>query len=209
MNVWIDPLVFLFVGMFLSDQGWSSCCILLSGGKRSDSRTGSSVSLGRNTALKAEWEDGLNQYRDRRCSSWYHNLLKKPHLGQMICMIHSHYSSWYRSTRQGRHIPDLCDLAHVARWRPYNLHDLAHASWVGSVPYRSCTTSHNGRLGSRWSRSWSIWSICRTVALARSSRWWMCVTVRLLCERWWEWMVKNLNSSSVCSFWEVPVAGPV
>ena len=38
------------------------------------------------------------------------------------------------------------------------LHDLsivARISWVGSVLYRSCTTSHNGRRGTRWSRSWS------------------------------------------------------
>ena len=44
-------------------------------------------------------------------------------------------------------------------WEPYNLHDPGHVSWVGSVLYRSCTTSQN-RLGSRWSRSWSIWSAC-------------------------------------------------
>ncbi|CAN0557913.1 unnamed protein product [Laminaria digitata] len=44
---------------------------------------------------------------------------------------------------------DLYDLAHVARWGVYNLHDLGHVSWVGSVRYRSCTTSQNGRLGSR------------------------------------------------------------
>ena len=37
-------------------------------------------------------------------------------------------------------------------------YDPAHASWVGSVlrVYGSCTTSHNGRLGSTRSRSWSI-----------------------------------------------------
>ena len=29
---------------------------------------------------------------------------------------------------------------------PYNLHDVRHVSWVGSVLYRSCT-SHYGRLG--------------------------------------------------------------
>ena len=28
------------------------------------------------------------------------------------------------------------DLANVAGWIPYNLHDLARASWVGSVLYR-------------------------------------------------------------------------
>ena len=40
---------------------------------------------------------------------------------------------------------------------PCNLHDLhdvhhlGRVFWVGSVLYRSCTTSHNGSLGSRWS----------------------------------------------------------
>ena len=29
----------------------------------------------------------------------------------------------------------LCDLAHVAGWEPYNLHDLARVSWVGLVHY--------------------------------------------------------------------------
>ena len=59
---------------------------------------------------------------------------------------------------QGRYIPDLCDLYdlydlydlahHVVGREPYNLHDLGHVSWVGSVLHRSCTTSRNGRLGS-------------------------------------------------------------
>ena len=45
---------------------------------------------------------------------------------------------------------DLYDVPHVAGWEPYILHDLAaHVSWVGSVLYRSCTTYHNGKLGSR------------------------------------------------------------
>ena len=44
---------------------------------------------------------------------------------------------------------DLYDLAHVAMWEPYYLHDLARVSGVGSVLhiYRSCTTSHNGIYG--------------------------------------------------------------
>ena len=60
-----------------------------------------------------------------------------------------------RSAMQGRYIPDLYDLchlydlAHVAGWERYNQHHLGHVSWVGSVPYRSCTISYNGRLGSR------------------------------------------------------------
>ena len=46
---------------------------------------------------------------------------------------------------------DLYDLAHVVGRKQYsfNLHDLGQVSWVGSVLHRSCTTSHNGRLGSR------------------------------------------------------------
>ena len=43
---------------------------------------------------------------------------------------------------------DLYDVAHVVGWELYNLHDLGHVSWVGSALYRSCTTPHNGRLGS-------------------------------------------------------------
>ena len=43
---------------------------------------------------------------------------------------------------------DLYDLAHVAGLEPYNLIDLAHLSWVGSVLHRSCTASHRSRLGS-------------------------------------------------------------
>ena len=53
-------------------------------------------------------------------------------------------------------LPDLYDLAHVTGWDPYSLHDLGHVSWVGSVLYRSCTSSHNGKLGSRLCRSWSV-----------------------------------------------------
>ena len=30
-----------------------------------------------------------------------------------------------------------------------NLHDLPHAYWAGSVLHRCCTTSHNGKVGSR------------------------------------------------------------
>ena len=47
--------------------------------------------------------------------------------------------------------PILSDLTHVAGWDPYTLHDLARASWVGSVQCRSRTTSHNGRWETRWS----------------------------------------------------------
>ena len=43
---------------------------------------------------------------------------------------------------------DLYDLAQLAGWEPYIVHDLEHVSWVGSVLYRSCTTSYKGRLES-------------------------------------------------------------
>ena len=66
------------------------------------------------------------------------------------------WSAWSRSSRQGRCVPHLYDLAHVTGCEPYNLYDLAHVSWVVSVLYRSCTAPQNGRLGSRWSRSWSV-----------------------------------------------------
>ena len=45
--------------------------------------------------------------------------------------------------------PDLYDVAQVAAWGSYNLRGLGQPSWVGSVLHRSCTTYHNGRLGSR------------------------------------------------------------
>ena len=70
---------------------------------------------------------------------------------------------------------DLYDLAHVAGLEPYNLHGLGHASWVGSVLYRSCTTFHNGRIGSRWSVTYLInviyvnYPTCGTVYNATSS----------------------------------------
>ena len=44
---------------------------------------------------------------------------------------------------------DLYDLAHVTGWKPYNLHVIARASWVGSVLYGPRTKPHYGRLGSR------------------------------------------------------------
>ena len=57
---------------------------------------------------------------------------------------------------QGRadNIPDLYlyylyylyDLAHVAGWEPYSLHDLGYVSWIVCLLYKSCTASHNGRL---------------------------------------------------------------
>ena len=43
----------------------------------------------------------------------------------------------------------MYDLARVAGWEQHKLHNLGRVSCVGSVLYRSCTTSHNDRLGSR------------------------------------------------------------
>ena len=40
--------------------------------------------------------------------------------------------------------------------RAYGLHEIGQLSRVGSVLHRSCTTPHSGRLGSGWSKSWSL-----------------------------------------------------
>ena len=47
---------------------------------------------------------------------------------------------------------DLYDLVHVAGREPNNLHDpsVAHISCLGSALHRSCTTSDDGKLGSRY-----------------------------------------------------------
>ena len=83
------------------------------------------------------------------------------------------HSSWSRSFREDGFL--IChDVAHVARWEPRILH--AHVSWVGSVLCninRFCTTSHNGRLGSTWSRSWSIWSVCPTCEILWWTQWYV------------------------------------
>lgn len=47
----------------------------------------------------------------------------------------------------GRHIDpwfvcDLHGLDYAAGWESYGLHDLAHASCVGSVLHTTCTISH-------------------------------------------------------------------
>ena len=53
------------------------------------------------------------------------------------------------SARHGRYVPALYDLARGAGWEPYNLPDLvADVSCVWQVLYGSCTTSHDGRIGS-------------------------------------------------------------
>ena len=43
---------------------------------------------------------------------------------------------------------DLYDLARVAGWEPYDLHDLGHVSLVGSALYISRASYHSGSLGS-------------------------------------------------------------
>ena len=65
---------------------------------------------------------------------------------------------------------------HVVGWETCNLDNLGRGSWVGSVLYGSCTASHNGRLGYRWSRwsiwsIWSVWSNCPTFENFLSNRW--------------------------------------
>ena len=35
----------------------------------------------------------------------------------------------------------ICDLAHVAGWGTYYLHDVVHVCWVGPLIYGSCTSS--------------------------------------------------------------------
>ena len=49
-------------------------------------------------------------------------------------------------------------IVHVAGRDTYSLHDLQHLL-VGSVRRRACTNPYIGKWGSRWSRSWYIWSI--------------------------------------------------
>ena len=78
------------------------------------------------------------------------------------------YSSWPTSARQSRCIldlydlcdlHDLYDLAHVAGWKPYNLHHLliAHVSWVEPVCAMQILRNLSQRLVRNWwSRSWSV-----------------------------------------------------
>ena len=61
-------------------------------------------------------------------------------------MIYLYVFSIHDVDVQGRYMHDVYDLAHVAGWEPYNLHDLGHVSWVGRGRHRSCTASHYGRL---------------------------------------------------------------
>ena len=70
--------------------------------------------------------------------------------------------AWSRRIRHGEDIhPEMSSSpGSVGLGSRINLHNLGHVSWVGFVLQRSWTTSHNGRSGSRWSGSWSIWSIC-------------------------------------------------
>ena len=96
-----------------------------------------------------------------------------------------------------RYIPDLydlCDLydlAHVAGWEPYILHDLHDLAqyflgWMCTTVYRSCNASENGRLGFRWSK----WCICR----------WSVSRVGLFCQdnNSFSLYCSHMNSSSQC-----------
>ena len=103
---------------------------------------------------------------------WYVRCVEPctPRTDHIFPLLIQHYSSWFRSGRQGRSIPDLYDLydlVHAAGWKPYNVHNLAHLSWVGSVLCKSCTTYHNGRWWTRWSR-WCRWSVRGVVRCART-----------------------------------------
>ena len=74
-------------------------------------------------------------------------------------------------THRKEHRSPLCDLeGQIDPWSVWSgLCCHVGAVWsawsstcflVGPVLYRSCTTSHNCRVGSGLSRSWSIWYIC-------------------------------------------------
>ena len=49
-----------------------------------------------------------------------------PRVDDLYDLFPLRYSSLSRSARKGRSIPDLYDLAHVARWHPCSRHDPAH-----------------------------------------------------------------------------------
>ena len=58
-------------------------------------------------------------------------------------------AAWSRSVTagqgragQGRWIPDLCDLARVARREPFHLHDLGQLDFYLGCTSRTCTLSH-------------------------------------------------------------------
>ena len=96
-------------------------------------------------------------------------------------------------------------VAHVAGWKPCNPHDLGHISWVGSVLYRSCTTSHNGRLGSTWSinrssRSLSVLTcVLNQVPCNKALFLWRVFSCR--CE-WKSACWRNENSMKIDERWE-------
>ena len=70
------------------------------------------------------------------------NIDTVPQVGEMICMIYTCFMIQIFQLL-------MCNLAHVSESEPYNLHDLGHLSWVGSVLLRFFTASNKGRLGSR------------------------------------------------------------
>lgn len=69
-----------------------------------------------------------------------------PHLGY-ITSPHLNYLDF--SGKVYRFLICRIYVARFGGWEPYNLHDLAHVSWVESVLYRSRQSSQNCGLGSR------------------------------------------------------------
>ena len=65
----------------------------------------------------------------------------------MICMICMICMIEICQAGQIHGIPDLYDVAHVAEWEPYGLHDLciAYFSWLGSELRTQILLPQNGR----------------------------------------------------------------
>ena len=90
---------------------------------------------------------------------WYHNVAIFA-MREVPTPRTDHRSLTCWSTYFRRDMYDLLLAAQVTRWEPYDLSDLAHVSWFGSVLdiSRSSTTPHDGRYGMycRLSRSASV-----------------------------------------------------
>ena len=80
-----------------------------------------------------------------------------PHLGQITdrSLTDNRFPLQHLDVPRQLYCAILCGPLYSSSCRAGHLHDLPHVSWVG----RSCTTPHNGKRGTRWSRSWSIWCI--------------------------------------------------
>ena len=112
------------------------------------------------------WIKYIRYIRSDQISTWWPRSFRAdiwiPHLYDLYDLYDLYY---------------LYDLAHVAVWEPYYLPDLAHDCRVAYVLHRSCTTYHNGRLGSRWYICrWSVqYRTCTTYHNGRlGSRWSIC-----------------------------------